>query len=43
VVKDLFYIQYITGKTPRGFLIKDSTFAKTFEQVFDQLWEKAQP
>lgn len=43
VIKDLFYIQYITSKTPRGFLIKDSTFAKTFEQVFDQLWEKAQP
>jgi len=41
VVKDLVYIQYITSKKPRGFLIKDEIFAKTFEQVFDQLWDKA--
>lgn len=43
VVKDRLYIQYITGKQPRAFLIKDETFAKTFEQVFDQLWEQAKP
>lgn len=42
VVEDLTYIQYIIGKKPRSFLIKDDTFARTFEQVFDQLWEKAE-
>ena len=41
VVKDMVYIQYITGKIPRGFLIKDQTFAKTFEEVFDKLWKIA--
>jgi len=41
IVKDMIYIQYITGKIPRGFLIKDQTFAKTFEEVFDKLWETA--
>jgi sugar-specific transcriptional regulator TrmB len=39
VIGDLFYIQYITGKKPRGFLIKDKTFADTFKQVFKQLWK----
>ena len=42
VVKDLLYIQYITGKKPRGFLIKDEKFAKTFKQVFNQLWNEAE-
>jgi sugar-specific transcriptional regulator TrmB len=41
VVEDHIYIQYIIGKTPRGFLIKDKIFARTFEQVFDQLWNSA--
>ena len=35
------YLMYITEKTPRAFLIKDIVFAKTFEQVFDQLWKIA--
>ena len=42
IVKDEFYIHYITGKVPRGFLIKDEVFAKTFSKVFDQLWEKSE-
>ncbi|MFH1445625.1 MAG: helix-turn-helix domain-containing protein [Nanoarchaeota archaeon] len=41
IIKDNLYIQYITGKTPRSFLIKDEIFSKTFEQVFDQLWKEA--
>lgn len=41
VFDDFFFIQYITGKVPRAFLIKDLVFAKTHEQVFDQLWEIA--
>jgi HTH-type transcriptional regulator, sugar sensing transcriptional regulator len=41
VIGDLYFIQYITAKTPRGFLIHDDKFAKTFEQVFDQLWKQA--
>ncbi|MBD3354371.1 hypothetical protein GF361_00120 [Candidatus Woesearchaeota archaeon] len=41
VWKDIFYIHdYPVKKAPRGFLIKDKEIAKTFEQVFDQLWEK---
>ncbi|OIO25834.1 hypothetical protein AUJ14_03350 [Candidatus Micrarchaeota archaeon CG1_02_55_22] len=36
-----FYIQYITGRSPRSFLIRDETFAQTFEQVYDQLWERS--
>lgn len=39
IVKDSFFIHYITGKVPRGFLIYDPVFARTFEQVFDRLWE----
>lgn len=39
VVGNWLYIQYVTGKTPRSFLIKDKTFAKTFKQAFEQLWE----
>ena len=41
VLGDVVFIQHITEKTPRGFLIKDKTFAKTYEQVFDQLWRIA--
>ena len=41
VANDMAFFQYITGKVPRGFLIKDKKFSKTFEQVFDQLWKKA--
>jgi len=40
VVGNNLFMQYITGDTPRGFLIQDEKFAKTFEQVFDQLWDK---
>lgn len=42
VMGDKIFIQYITTKQPRAFLIKDEVFAKTFEQVFDKLWEKAE-
>ncbi len=38
VMKGYFFLQYITGKSPRGFLIKDEKFSQTFEQVFDNLW-----
>jgi len=38
VFGEYFYIQYLTGKTPRGFLIQDRIFATTFAQVFDQVW-----
>jgi len=38
VVRDVFFIQYIVGKEPRGFIIKDPFIAKTFSQVFDFLW-----
>ena len=42
VWKDIFYIHYYpVKKKPYGFLIKDSVFAKTMEQVFDQLFENA--
>jgi sugar-specific transcriptional regulator TrmB len=42
VWKDLFYIHYYPiGRNPKGFLIKDEVFAKTFKQVFDQLWKIA--
>ncbi|MAG45465.1 MAG: hypothetical protein CMH63_01685 [Nanoarchaeota archaeon] len=41
VIGNKIYIQYITGDKPRGFLINDKTFAKTFTQVFDQLWKSA--
>jgi len=43
IVDDMVYIQYITGKKPRAFLIQDKTFANTFEQVFDALWKIAKP
>ena len=39
IMGNKLFIQYITQKTPRGFLIEDPIFAKTFRQVFNQLWE----
>jgi len=42
ICNDMFHIHYYpVKKKPYGFLIKDPVFAKTFKQVFDQLWEKA--
>ncbi|MBI2106063.1 helix-turn-helix domain-containing protein [Candidatus Woesearchaeota archaeon] len=41
VFGDSLFLMYITEKVPRAFLIKDSIFSKTHEQVFDQLWEIA--
>lgn len=38
VFNDVFFIQYIVNKNPKGFLIKDDIFAKTMEQNFDKLW-----
>ena len=40
VIGNNLFMQYITGDTPRGFLIQDEKFAKTFEQVFDQVWKQ---
>ncbi|MFA6269436.1 MAG: helix-turn-helix domain-containing protein, partial [archaeon] len=40
-INDYFYIQYITGKRPRAFLIKDKTFANCFKETFDRVWESA--
>lgn len=31
-------LQYVTTKTPRAFLIQDEVFVRTFEEIFDQLW-----
>jgi len=39
VVEDTFFLQYVTGKEPRAFMIHDKKFAETFRQVFDQLWK----
>jgi HTH-type transcriptional regulator, sugar sensing transcriptional regulator len=41
VLGDYVFIQYLTGKIPRAFLIKDEKFARMYEQVFDQLWQLA--
>ncbi|MFB6246492.1 MAG: helix-turn-helix domain-containing protein [Candidatus Pacearchaeota archaeon] len=41
-IKDCFFIQYITSRNPKGFLIRDEMIAKTFEQVFDKLWDNAE-
>ncbi len=40
IINNNLYIQYTTSKKPIGFLIQNEKIAKTFEQVFDQLWEK---
>jgi len=39
IIGDSFFMQYIADKVPRSFLIDDEKFAKTFEQVFNQLWK----
>lgn len=41
IVGDYLYIEYVLGKQPRGFLIKDEIFSQTFKIIFEQLWEKA--
>ncbi len=41
VFGDTLFMHHITGDTPHSFLIKDDEFADTFEQVFDELWERA--
>lgn len=41
IIGNKLFMQYITGKTPRGFLIEDKKFSQTFEQVFDNLWKTA--
>jgi HTH-type transcriptional regulator, sugar sensing transcriptional regulator len=41
IAGDILYIQYLIGAKPRGFLIKDKLFAKTFEFAFDTLWNVA--
>jgi len=41
VIGDFYFMQYITGKVPRGFLIKDKKFSRGYEEVFDNLWEVA--
>lgn len=41
IVGNKLFMQYITGKTPRSFLIEDKKFSQTFEQVFDNLWKLA--
>jgi len=34
-------LEYITGKIPRAFLIKDEKFAKFHQEIFDNLWKIA--
>ena len=41
IMGNKFFIQYITQKVPRGFLIDDKIFTDTFKQVFDQVWKIA--
>ena len=41
VIGNKYFVQYITQKVPRGFLIEDEIFANTFRQVFEQVWNKA--
>ena len=38
IIGDWLFIQYITGKIPRAFLIKDEKFANAHKEVFDKLW-----
>lgn len=40
IIGNKLFMQYITGKTPRGFIIEDEKFAKTFEQTFNQIWDE---
>ncbi len=39
VMGDIFYIQHMEGKVPRGFLIRDRVFAQSFADVFAKVWE----
>jgi len=41
IVGNWYFMQYITGKHPRAFLIQDEKFARAHEEVFDNLWEIA--
>lgn len=41
IIGNKLFIQYITKKVPRGFLIEDEIFAKAFQQVFEQVWKTA--
>jgi sugar-specific transcriptional regulator TrmB len=41
VIGEKFYLQTMTGKLPVAFLISDKKIAKTFEQVFDDVWKNA--
>jgi len=41
IIGDWVFMQYITGKVPRGFLIKDKKFAKAYEEIFDNIWKVA--
>lgn len=39
IIGDALFMQYISKKAPKGFLIHDKVFAKTFELAFDKLWK----
>jgi len=41
IVDDMFYLQYITAKKPRAFLIKDKIFSQTFAETFDKVWKES--
>ena len=43
VIGNKFFIQYITKKVPRAFLIEDEVFAQSFRLVFNQIWKTAKP
>lgn len=42
VFGNMLFMYYATGKIPRSFLIKDEKFAKSFEFVFNRVWETAE-
>lgn len=41
--KNFMLLQYTSGKTPRGFLIKDKVFIDSFTGIFNRLWSQAKP
>jgi len=41
VYSGFMFMQYLNGKTPRSFLIKDRIFAQTFMSIFNNLWKQA--
>jgi len=43
VFEEFFFITCQTGEKPNGFLIKDSKIARTFNQIFENLWKEAKP